>query len=395
VANATAEEIGMGRLAFRTVKANFRSQNSLRIQQGETYAGPEKQGTILKSCICVGFYHPDKHIGAISHITGFGQGVGHSPRGALAEMRKGLKRHGLAPADCECFILGGADRVRHVYESVVAELKTQGIHKYEELDLLGAWHRKFEFNPATGQLTLFKKSNQEIAQEARKGFSSDRSYECFHDPKRRLITGASLFFRNEPMLKLLREQAFPDILNMGNRLHVWCAGCSLGMETYSVAMVALDWLSKQKNSGVDLKILGSDISKEALATANQGVYAISEKGAQTHKALFARYTERLDTNKVRVTPELRSTISFKQRDIQQGSRKHLFELAICDHVMQYFDDGIQLEMLAPLVKAIQPGGFAYISSPSNIIRATITAEYGFECLARSFYRKPITPSPGM
>jgi chemotaxis methyl-accepting protein methylase/chemotaxis receptor (MCP) glutamine deamidase CheD len=364
---------------------NFRRSDAVRIQQEKTWVGPEPQGTILKSCICVGFYQPDRRIGAISHITDFHRQGGHHVTGALEALEAGLRRHGLEFADCGCFVLGGATRARHVYDGVVAELTRLGI-PFNELDVLGNFHRKFVFDPATGELFLFKKSQEEAVEDSRSIYSSDLSFQCFHDPKRRLITGASLFFRNESLIGFLQNTILPDLLEHGKRLHVWCAGCSNGMEVYSTAMLILEYLDRKGLTGVEFRILGTDISTDAIEVARVGRYPLSERAQETYHDLFRKYMVRSDANQVEAGDRLRRHVVFIQRDIREGSRQHKFDLLICDHVMQYFSAEIQTEMLAPLVRALLPGRFAYISSPSPVIREQMERVHGYRTLGRHLYR---------
>jgi chemotaxis methyl-accepting protein methylase/chemotaxis receptor (MCP) glutamine deamidase CheD len=375
----------MRRVRLTITSENFRRHDAVRIQQGETWVGPEVQGTILKSCMCIGFYHAERRVGAISHITDFHQQGGHHVAGALEALEKGLRDHGLKFSDCSCFILGGATRARHVYDGVVAELTRRGI-AFDELDVLDNFHRKFIFDPGTGELLLLKKSQEEAVADSRSMYSSDRSFQCFHDPKRRLITGASLFFRNEQLIGFLQNTILPGLLERGKRLHVWCAGCSNGMEVYSTAMLILEYLDRKGLTGVDFRILGSDISAEALEMARTGLYPLSERAQETYQDLFRKYMERPDTNQVLAGSRLRKHVVFVQRDIREGSRQHKFDLVICDHVMQYFSADIQTEMLAPLVRALLPGGFAYISSPSPIVREQIERTYNYRTLGRHLYK---------
>jgi hypothetical protein len=68
----------MGAVRLKIVYQEFRRFKGTRIQQSEISAGPQKQYTILKSCICVGFHHATKRLGALSYITGFSSEGGHS-----------------------------------------------------------------------------------------------------------------------------------------------------------------------------------------------------------------------------------------------------------------------------------------------------------------------------
>lgn len=377
----------MKTLQLKIVSEDFHAHSAQRIQQGEVYVGTEEQGTILKSCTCIGFYNAGKSIAAISHITGFSQDAGHCAEGALQAMKKGLRKHGLDFSDCECFLIGGATRARYVFDQVEATLRAAGI-RYKEFDILGDFHRKLMLDPKTGLITLYKKSSQAATQKARAMYSSDSSFKCFHDPKRRLITGASLFFRNASILKLIPEKVLPILLGQSNRLHVWCAGCSIGMEVYTVEMIILEYLTRNGHATDGFKVLGTDIAPDAIETAKRAEYPVSEKAAQTHKKYFDKYTTRLDRNTICMNPELTHRTTFMHRDLCQGSKNHKFEIIICDHVMQYFSAELQLEMLPSLTNALQPGGFAYISSPLPVLATELLDKQGYERVARHLYRKP-------
>lgn len=377
----------MGSVRLNIVSEKFNNFHGTNIQQGEVSTGAEVQYTFLKSCVCIGFHHAAKRLGAISHITGFSSEGGNSARGALRTIRKKLARLGVDLQECECFVIGGVDRARNVYDQAVGELHALGIG-YKELDILGRFHRKILYDPATGTVTLYKKSDEELSAKAKKIFSSNGTQKFFLDPKKRLIVGASLFFRNELLLEHIQKTVLPGILKKDRRLHIWCAGCSIGMEAYSVAMIILYWLSSHRKANVDFKILGTDISIEALEKASKGEYSVNEKVVQLYLRLFSKYTERIDIHNLLMGPQLKEVITFKQRDITTGSRRHRFDLVICDHVLQYFSPKIQLKMLHSLATAVRPGAFLYVSSPSSSIIAEELAEkLDFTCLASKFYQK--------
>ena len=99
-----------------------------------------------------------------------------------------------------------------------------------------------------------------------------------------LTINESYFFRDSNQLKLLAEQLLPDIINRklaiaktpGSspnpkpRLRIWSAGCSTGEELYSIA-IALDQLKFPWDQW-DVQLLGTDISKTAVASARRGLY---------------------------------------------------------------------------------------------------------------------------
>lgn len=160
----------------------------------------------------------------------------------------------------------------------------------------------------------------------------------------------------------------------------------MGMEVYSVAMVALDCLEKKGRDDMDFKVLGTDISEEALATARSGEYSRGADSLKRRQALIEKYTERVDFRTVRMKNNLRSRVSFKQRDIRLGSRKPLFDMVICDHVFQYFDLNIQMEFLQGLMRGVKSRGYLYLSSPSSIPGKILVEHGGYRMISRHFYQ---------
>ena len=175
----------MSNLEFVVTQKNFSKYRVQRIEQGAIGVNKDPMITLLRSCVCIGFYHKDSGVGGLSHITGFSHEGGHSASGALKALEKLLHRKGISAEDCECFLIGGADKQRHVYDSTKEVLKNRGL-KAQEFDVLGQAHRKLLFEPAEGKLTLFKREGRQIEpQTKRQDGQISRSeppshYRCFH-----------------------------------------------------------------------------------------------------------------------------------------------------------------------------------------------------------------------
>lgn len=369
-------------LAFRIVNAPFQHLTARRIEQGAVCVGSMPQQVLLRSCICVGFYFPTERVGATSHVTGFGPHGAHDPKGALDLMERALAQEGLQLRDGYCFLVGGADIARQVYDRTIEELGRRGI-RYESLDVLGRNHRKALLEPAAGRLTLFKKAADADIHPP----GTDPASVRFHDRRARITTGATTFFRNKALLEHLRNTVLPARARSGERFTVWCAGCSLGLEVYSVAMTALDWVERSGLS-VAVKVLGSDIAEDALTDARVGEYPIGNVQYEAFRPLLERYTERLSGGLVRMGTQLRRATVFKQRDIREGSRRHRFDLVICDHVLLYFSEQEQAPFIERLAEAVAPGGFLYLSTPSHVAAGALTRRFGFKQRDRAFYVRP-------
>ncbi|HBF34836.1 TPA: hypothetical protein DDW35_09770 [Candidatus Sumerlaeota bacterium] len=73
--------------------------------------------------------------------------------------------------------------------------------------------------------------------------------------------------------------------------------------------------------------------------------------------------------------------------MREGSRQPLFDLVICDHVLQYFTVDIQMGFLKGLLSGVKPDGFLYVSSPSKEIETTLRNSGNYEVLAKHFYHR--------
>ncbi len=94
-----------------------------------------------------------------------------------------------------------------------------------------------------------------------------------------ITTGETLFFRDQAPFELLQHKLLPELIDRRTRsqrlpgpipLRIWSAACSSGQEIYSVAMALTELLGGSDR--YQIRLLGTDISDKAIATASRGVY---------------------------------------------------------------------------------------------------------------------------
>ena len=91
-----------------------------------------------------------------------------------------------------------------------------------------------------------------------------------------LTINVSEFFRTPDKFAQLETDVIPDLLTRSKKLNIWSAGCSIGAEPYSLAMIM-----KEMTPGVRHRILASDLDIEILGKARKGVYKSSELKAMS------------------------------------------------------------------------------------------------------------------
>ncbi len=173
-----------------------------------------------------------------------------------------------------------------------------------------------------------------------------------------LTTNLTSFFREPHHFPLLAELALKQ--SKHHSISLWCSAASTGEEPYSMAIALVDAFGSFTPR---VSIIASDVDTHVLAKAEAGVYPIErvEKlSADMVKRFFIKETGAQE-GLVRVRPELRAMISFRQinlldKDLQiRGPLDAIF----CRNVMIYFDKETQLKILERFAPLLQPDGLLF------------------------------------
>ena len=89
-----------------------------------------------------------------------------------------------------------------------------------------------------------------------------------------LLIPVTSFFRDLEAFEALKSKVFPAILkDKTNRenIRIWAPGCSTGEETYSLAIVLLEFLG-DKASSFQIQLFGTDANERGIEHARAGIY---------------------------------------------------------------------------------------------------------------------------
>jgi chemotaxis protein methyltransferase CheR len=150
------------------------------------------------------------------------------------------------------------------------------------------------------------------------------------------------------MFELARE-AGSDVVR------VWSAACATGAEPYSLALLACEAFG---SSTPPVRILATDISAAALATAVSGSYR--DRFAQgVEHPLRSRYLEPSGDD-LTVVPALRALVTFAPHNLVRDAYPPLgeapFHLILCRNVLIYFEPDTCVRVVTGLERALAPGG---------------------------------------
>ncbi len=203
----------------------------------------------------------------------------------------------------------------------------------------------------------------------------------------KMTTNHTYFMRESEHFYYLVEQIFPIIEKQTaskNDLRLWCAGCSSGEEAYMLAMF-VDKYFKAK-SGVDINILATDISTNAISKAIRAVYP-NESLDVLEKSMIKNYFEKYDEENVIVKKSLRDTIVFRRNNLiyDDFNFKKPMQVIFCRNVMIYFDNETKTKLIKKFYDATEPGGFLIISHSESL--SHLETDYVFAL--PGIYRKPL------
>lgn len=193
----------------------------------------------------------------------------------------------------------------------------------------------------------------------------DHEWESFTNA---LTTNLTSFFREAHHFPLLAEHVQKLRREGAGELNIWCSASSTGEEPYSIAMTvceAFNTLTPPVN------IIATDIDTNVLATAANGIYGIErvDKLAPERLRRFFLRGRGAQQGMVRVRPELRNLITFRQLNLLEGDW-HLpgqFDAIFCRNVMIYFDKATQRKILARFVPLMKPHALLFAGHSENFL----------------------------
>jgi chemotaxis protein methyltransferase CheR len=119
------------------------------------------------------------------------------------------------------------------------------------------------------------------------------------------------FFRDLKPFEMLRETIFPRLIERRRderRLRIWSAASSTGQEAYSVAMLIAEYFPEL--AGWDVKIVGTDISRDVIDYAQRARYRRLEVNRGLPARMLLKYTVH-DGEEWEIRPRIRASFSMR------------------------------------------------------------------------------------
>jgi chemotaxis protein methyltransferase CheR len=194
------------------------------------------------------------------------------------------------------------------------------------------------------------------------------------------------FFRDGKPFDVLRDTILPKLVenNAAERsLRIWSAASSTGQEAYSIAMLICEHFAELADW--DVKIVGTDISRQVIEYAQRGRYRRMEVNRGLPARMLVKYLVR-DGDEWEVTPNLRAMCSFQYANLCAPLPKlPVFDLVMLRNVLLYFPHQDRSCVFSDVYRQMVPGGYLMLGAAEQAEDLTnlFTAEFAKDCY---FYR---------
>jgi chemotaxis protein methyltransferase CheR len=186
-----------------------------------------------------------------------------------------------------------------------------------------------------------------------------------------MTTNESFFFRDDKPFQHFRTQALARMVaarQPGSQLRVWSAASSSGQEAYSLAMIVAE--SAAVLAGRKVEIVGTDIARDQLARAREGVYSQFEVQRGLPVQMLMRYFKKEESN-WRIADSIRGMAQFREYNLLSDLRSlGKFDVVFCRNVLIYFDQATKARVLEAIAGLMPPDGLLYLGGAETVLGIT-------------------------
>lgn len=226
----------------------------------------------------------------------------------------------------------------------------------------------FETRLSSVAESLGCKSYQELHNKAK----SDRSKQIERQIIDAISTNETLFFRDKGPFELLQHKLLPEMIDartpksstLKTNLKIWSAAASTGQELYSIAIVIKELIPDL--SKYSIKLLGTDISDNAISQASYGKYNKFEIERGLPRAQLQRYFTSVGEF-WKIKDEIRAMVNFRKMNLMlpfTGIGK--FDIIFCRNVAIYFTLPDRKKLFNKIADCLADDGFLVIGSTESL-----------------------------
>ena len=176
------------------------------------------------------------------------------------------------------------------------------------------------------------------------------------------------FFRDKQTLDLIVEHVVPD-LRRHRYINVWDAGCAMGPEPYSIAVILRENMGPFQFRNVSIHATDIDESGDFGEIIARGVYP-EVQVKRIPSELLGKYFLPCDgMGQYRISDEIRKAVTFQRHDllslepIREG-----FGLIVCKNVLLHFQPHERVKVIEMFHRSLSQGGYLVTEQTQELPR---------------------------
>lgn len=186
-----------------------------------------------------------------------------------------------------------------------------------------------------------------------------------------MTTNETLFFRDTNPFNILRDTLLPTLAaerRQQGKIRIWSAACSSGQEPYSISMILEE--EKPKYPTFSFDILATDLSREILAKAQEGLYSQFEVQRGLPIQLLTKYFTK-ENERWRIASKIRNMVQFRQFNLLHDPVNFgKFDIIFCRNVLIYFDAQTKAKIIDRMANILAPDGYLLLGGSESLLGIT-------------------------
>jgi len=167
----------------------------------------------------------------------------------------------------------------------------------------------------------------------------------------------TFFFRDMQILELIIRHVVPFVVG-SSRVRVWDAGCAMGQEAYSLAILFAENMGYFAFKNLQVHATDKEESNNFEEIIRSGIYQ-EEEVKRIPAELLQKYFMPVNQNShFQVIDPIRSKIYYQRHDLLSlkpiGSG---FSLILCKNVLLHFQSEERIKVIRMFHNALLPGGY--------------------------------------
>ncbi len=165
------------------------------------------------------------------------------------------------------------------------------------------------------------------------------------------------FFRDRQTLEVIRDYALPK-LRSRRYIHIWDAGCAMGPEPYSLAIILCENMGRMLFRNLTIHATDVDESDQFEKIIRAGEYR-QDQVKSVPKEIMQRYFQvNNDTGNVIIDKNIRDKVKFSRHDLLclNPIRKDL-SLIMCKNVLLHLQPEQRIQVIKMFHSALHEEGF--------------------------------------